>query len=63
MSAIAPPQASPSPASPFARAALMAYLLLIVYASWYPFTGWQEIGVSPLAFLTAFANDPGDFHE
>jgi len=52
MSAIAPPQTSPS-ASPFARAALMAYLLLIVYASWYPFTGWQEIGVSPLAFLTA----------
>jgi VanZ family protein len=50
MSAAAPP---PAPSSPFARAALMAYLLLIVYASWYPFTGWHEIGVSPLAFLTA----------
>ena len=50
MSAAAPP---PAPPSPFARAALMAYLLLIVYASWYPFTGWQEIGVSPLAFLSA----------
>ncbi|MFC3107909.1 VanZ family protein [Undibacterium arcticum] len=52
MIAAAPPPTSPS-ASPFARAALMAYLLLIVYASWYPFTGWQDIGVSPFAFLTA----------
>lgn len=28
-------------ASPFARASLVAYLFLIVYASWYPFSGWQ----------------------
>ena len=28
-------------ASPFSRAALVAYLFLIVYASWYPFSGWQ----------------------
>ncbi|MFZ6723579.1 VanZ family protein [Undibacterium sp. Ji49W] len=27
--------------SPFARVSLAAYLFLIVYASWYPFTGWQ----------------------
>ncbi|WP_295752291.1 VanZ family protein [Undibacterium sp.] len=28
-------------ASPFSRAALVAYLFLIMYASWYPFSGWQ----------------------
>lgn len=27
--------------SPFARVSLAAYLFLILYASWYPFTGWQ----------------------
>ncbi|MFZ6759525.1 VanZ family protein [Undibacterium sp. Ji50W] len=27
--------------SPFARVSLAAYLFLIMYASWYPFTGWQ----------------------
>jgi VanZ family protein len=29
-------------ASPFSRASLVAYLFLIVYASWYPFSGWQN---------------------
>jgi hypothetical protein len=28
--------------SPIVRAALMAYLLLIIYASWFPFTGWRR---------------------
>ncbi len=28
-------------ASPFARTSLVAYLFLIFYASWYPFSGWQ----------------------
>ncbi len=28
-------------ASPFYRASLVAYLVLIVYASWYPFSGWK----------------------
>ena len=37
--------------SPIVRAALMAYLLLIIYASWFPFTGWRDTGVAPLAFL------------
>jgi VanZ family protein len=37
--------------SPVARAALLAYLLLIVYASWYPFSGWRNSGLSPFAFL------------
>ena len=43
-------QASPR-ASPVARAALLAYLLLIVYASWYPLSGWRSNGLSPFAFL------------
>jgi len=38
--------------SPIARAALLAYLLLIVYASWFPFTGWRSTGLSPFAYLT-----------
>ena len=38
--------------SPVARAALLAYLFLVVYASWYPFTGWRDSGLSPLSFLT-----------
>jgi VanZ family protein len=37
--------------SPVARAALLAYLLLIVYASWYPFAGWRSTGLSPFVFL------------
>lgn len=28
-------------ASPFVRACLAAYLFLVVYASWYPFSGWR----------------------
>jgi len=40
-------------ASAFARIGLLAYTLLIVYASWYPFTGWQSIGLSASAFLSA----------
>ncbi len=40
-------------ASSFARAGLLAYSLLIVYASWFPFSGWRDIGVSPLAYLWA----------
>lgn len=37
--------------SPVARAALLAYLLLIVYASWYPFTGWRSNGLPLLSFM------------
>ena len=37
--------------SPISRATLLAYLLLIIYASWYPFSGWRDSGVPPLAFL------------
>ena len=37
--------------SPIARAALLAYLLLIVYASWYPFAGWRNSGVPVFTFL------------
>ena len=37
--------------SPVVRATLLAYLLLIVYASWFPFSGWHNQGLSPLIFL------------
>ncbi len=37
--------------SPMVRAALLVYLLLIVYASWFPFTGWRSTGLAPWAFL------------
>ncbi|MDP5009432.1 MAG: VanZ family protein, partial [Glaciimonas sp.] len=39
--------------SAFVRISLLIYLLLIAYASWYPFIGWRDLGISPLAFLTA----------
>ncbi|MES2069906.1 MAG: VanZ family protein [Pseudomonadota bacterium] len=49
-------ETEPSPAtppsqlrsSPFARATLVAYLFLIVYASWYPFSGWQNDNLAAL---------------
>jgi VanZ family protein len=37
--------------SAFARQALAAYLGLIVYASWYPFSGWRSLGLAPFAYL------------
>lgn len=45
------PDASVRRGSPVARASLLAYLLLIVYASWYPFTGWRSSGLPLLSFL------------
>src|ERR1700689_4544321 len=35
------------------RYLLVAYLLLVAYASLYPFTGWRDQGVAPDAFLFA----------
>lgn len=50
-----PPAPAPKPpvrtGSPVARATLLAYMVLIVYASWFPFSGWQNQGLSPLIFL------------
>ena len=48
----APPHPpAPRRSSPVSRAALLAYVFLIVYASWFPFTGWHSNGLSPLTFL------------
>ncbi|RXZ37023.1 hypothetical protein D9O50_08240 [Oxalobacteraceae bacterium CAVE-383] len=47
------PAATAATASPFSRAALLAYACLIVYASWYPFSGWRDLGIHPLAYLDA----------
>jgi VanZ family protein len=38
-------------ASASARIDLLVYTLLIVYASWYPFSGWRSMGIAPWAFL------------
>lgn len=38
-------------ASVAARIGLVVYALLIVYASWFPFTGWRSNGLPPLAFI------------
>ncbi|MDY7576944.1 VanZ family protein [Herbaspirillum sp. RTI4] len=37
----------------FARISLVVYALLIVYASWFPFSGWRDMGLSPFAYLFA----------
>jgi len=40
-------------ASPLARFLLLAWVLLAVYASLYPLSGWRDPGISPFAFLAA----------
>lgn len=37
--------------SVLAKQVLGLYTALIVYASWYPFSGWRSLGLSPLAYL------------
>ncbi|GAC1406242.1 MAG: VanZ family protein [Burkholderiaceae bacterium] len=51
--ALSGPLQAPARKSVFARVALLVYVLIIVYASWYPFSGWHVSGLSPLAFITA----------
>lgn len=40
-------------ASPLARAALAAWIVLVVYSGLSPWSGWRDLGVSPWAFLDA----------
>jgi VanZ family protein len=40
-------------ASPLARTALLAYVVLAIYAGLAPWDGWRNVGVDPLAYLTA----------
>jgi VanZ family protein len=40
-------------ASPLARLLLLAYVLLVTYATLYPFSGWHDSGIPAFAFLTA----------
>jgi VanZ family protein len=44
-----PPQRRPSA---LAKQVLGLYTALIVYGSWYPFSGWRSLGLSPFAYLT-----------
>ncbi len=39
--------------SPLARLLCLAYVLLVVYATLYPFSGWRDSGVSAFAYLFA----------
>ena len=39
--------------SPLARSLFVVYLLLVVYASLYPLSGWTDQGLSAFAYLTA----------
>ncbi len=38
-------------ASPLSRYALLAYSLLLIDASLYPFTGWRDVGIGAFAYL------------
>ena len=44
------PRPSPRP-SPLARYLLLAYVLLVIYASLHPFSGWRDQGAGAFAFL------------
>jgi VanZ family protein len=44
--------------STLARCLFGAYLLLVVYASLHPFSGWRDSGLPAFAFLTASFNRP-----
>jgi len=45
---------APKPAaSSFARVSLLIYTLLIIYASWYPLSGWRDMGLPAFAYLWA----------
>ncbi|HKT92400.1 MAG TPA: VanZ family protein [Paraburkholderia sp.] len=50
-----PPAATREPlprqASTLSRQSLALYTALIVYGSWYPFSGWRSLGLSPFAYL------------
>ncbi len=59
LSPSAPARADEFPAPPPARLLrlsrylALAYLVLIIYASLYPFANWRDLGVSPLEFIDA----------
>ena len=46
------PPAPPREPSVLARGMLLAYVALIIYASLYPFSGWQQVGIPLWNYLT-----------
>lgn len=48
-----PASSGTAPAKHLARYLALAYTLLVIYASLHPFSGWRDLGLSPLAFLDA----------
>jgi len=47
------PERPPVSRSLLPRYLTLAYVILIVYASLHPFSGWRDLGLSPFAFLDA----------
>lgn len=45
------PEALPRHGSTLSRQSFALYAALIVYGSWYPFSGWRSLGLSPFAYL------------
>ncbi len=45
------PEVLPRHASTLSRQSLALYAALIVYGSWYPFSGWRLLGLGPFAYL------------
>ncbi|MCG5077305.1 VanZ family protein [Paraburkholderia tagetis] len=45
------PETRPRQASTLSRQAFALFTALIVYASWYPFSGWRSLGIGPLDYL------------
>lgn len=44
---------NPTPIPPLPRHLALAYTALVIYASLHPFSGWRDLGVSPIAYLDA----------
>ncbi len=44
---------APRRVSPLARASLLVYVVLLIYGSFSPWTGWRSLGVGPFAYLAA----------
>lgn len=48
-----PDLAPPRRTSPLARLAFLAYVVLLIYASLTPWSGWRDVGVGAFAYLSA----------
>lgn len=47
------PRRAGQPGSPLARTSLLVYVVLLIYGSLSPWSGWRALGVNPFAFIGA----------